>query len=82
MISLLRQYTKWLHGQWPAGHVEKLPLVDEHGGKCDVCSYRASAAPGETMHRPRQASVKAPGSDCQGGGGSSTGAPRQRSSSW
>ena len=31
MISLLKRYTKWLHTQWPAGHVEKLPLVNEDG---------------------------------------------------
>src|SRR5439155_21304542 len=31
MISLLRRYTHWLHTQWPAGVVEKLPEADEHG---------------------------------------------------
>ena len=27
MIGLIRRYTKWLHTQWPAGIVEKLPEV-------------------------------------------------------
>ena len=27
MFGLIRQYTKWLHTQWPAGIVEKLPEV-------------------------------------------------------
>ena len=31
MFSLIRRYTKWLHTQWPAGRIEKLPVVDEHG---------------------------------------------------
>src|SRR5438309_168752 len=31
MFSLLRRYTHWLHTQWPAGVVEKLPECDEHG---------------------------------------------------
>ena len=26
-----RRYTRWLHTQWPAGHVEKLPVVAEDG---------------------------------------------------
>ncbi|HSG32670.1 MAG TPA: NAD(P)-binding domain-containing protein [Thermodesulfobacteriota bacterium] len=29
MIGLIRKYTKWLHTQWPAGIVEKLPQVNE-----------------------------------------------------
>ncbi|MGB2692811.1 MAG: NAD(P)/FAD-dependent oxidoreductase, partial [Thermodesulfobacteriota bacterium] len=28
MFGLIRQYTKWLHTQWPAGVVEKLPEVN------------------------------------------------------
>src|SRR5207302_7527931 len=31
MILLLRRYTHWLHTQWPAGVVEKLPEAAEHG---------------------------------------------------
>ena len=31
MISLIKKYTNWLHTQWPAGLVEKLPLVNEDG---------------------------------------------------
>ena len=31
MISQIRRYTRWLHTQWPAGHVEKGPLVNEDG---------------------------------------------------
>lgn len=31
MLRLVRRYTHWLHTQWPAGTVEKLPVVDEHG---------------------------------------------------
>ena len=31
MFSFLRSYTHWLHTQWPAGTVEKLPESDEHG---------------------------------------------------
>ncbi len=30
-MGLLARYTKWLHTQWPAGKVEKLPLVKEDG---------------------------------------------------
>ena len=30
-MSLLGKYIQWLHLRWPAGVVEKLPLVDEHG---------------------------------------------------
>ena len=29
MASWIQTYTKWLHGRWPAGVVEKLPQVDE-----------------------------------------------------
>ncbi len=29
MIGLIQKYTKWLHTQWPAGIVEKLPEVNE-----------------------------------------------------
>ncbi len=28
---MLARYTRWLHSQWPAGTVEKLPEVREHG---------------------------------------------------
>lgn len=28
---MLSKYTHWLHGQWPAGHVEKLPELKEDG---------------------------------------------------
>lgn len=31
MINLLRNYITWLHGQWPSGSVEKLPLVNPNG---------------------------------------------------
>jgi thioredoxin reductase/ferredoxin len=31
VISLLRRYAQWLHLQWPAGRVEPLPEVGEHG---------------------------------------------------
>ncbi len=30
-LKLLSRYTKWLHTQWPAGTVEKLPRVGEDG---------------------------------------------------
>ena len=29
MLGLLQSYTKWLHAQWPAGTIEKLPVCDE-----------------------------------------------------
>lgn len=31
MIASIKQYTDWLHGQWPTPHVEKLPKVDANG---------------------------------------------------
>lgn len=31
MLALIKQYTKWLHTRWPAGHVERLPLCHEDG---------------------------------------------------
>lgn len=31
MIGWLKRYTRWLHTQWPAGKVEKLPVVHEDG---------------------------------------------------
>ena len=31
MISRIKRYIRWLHTQWPAGHVEKGPLVNEDG---------------------------------------------------
>ncbi len=31
MLSMIRRYARWLHTRWPAGHVEKLPQVNEDG---------------------------------------------------
>ena len=31
MIQTIQRYYTWLHGKWPAGTVEKLPLVGENG---------------------------------------------------
>ncbi|MHC4415482.1 MAG: NAD(P)-binding domain-containing protein [Planctomycetota bacterium] len=31
MRDLIRRYARWLHTQWPAGHVEKLPVANEDG---------------------------------------------------
>jgi len=31
MFRLISKYTKWLHTQWPAGGVEKMPEVNEDG---------------------------------------------------
>ncbi len=31
MLSLIARYTSWLHTRWPAGTVEKLPVVNEDG---------------------------------------------------
>ncbi len=31
MLTLLARYARWLHTGWPAGGVEPLPRVDEHG---------------------------------------------------
>src|SRR5436190_10840651 len=31
MAGLIARYTHWLHTQWPAGTVEKLPVSDEDG---------------------------------------------------
>lgn len=31
MFDLIKKYMHWLHGQWPSGNVEKLPLVDADG---------------------------------------------------
>ena len=31
MSNLFAKYYHWLHGQWPAGKVEKLPVVGEDG---------------------------------------------------
>ena len=31
MSNFLSRYLHWLHLRWPAGEVEKLPRVDEHG---------------------------------------------------
>ncbi len=30
-MSAISRYFHWLHGKWPAGAVEKLPVVGEHG---------------------------------------------------
>lgn len=30
-MNILQRYYYWLHGQWPSGLVEKLPIVGEHG---------------------------------------------------
>src|SRR5262245_59754514 len=32
MPGLLGRYVRWLHTQWPAGTIEKLPVVREDGG--------------------------------------------------
>lgn len=39
MISILKDYTHWLHGKWPAGAVEKAPDVN-HDGTCNVPGIR------------------------------------------
>lgn len=31
MIGLIKRYTHWLHGRWPAGKPERLPAVNEDG---------------------------------------------------
>ncbi len=31
MVSLLKKYARWLHTRWPAGVVEKLPVVGQDG---------------------------------------------------
>lgn len=31
MVRFIKKYTQWLHTQWPAGSVEKLPKVNEDG---------------------------------------------------
>jgi hypothetical protein len=31
MAGILSRYTKWLHAQWPAGTVEKLPVSNPDG---------------------------------------------------
>lgn len=31
LVNLYQQYSKWLHTQWPAGTVEKLPRVNDDG---------------------------------------------------
>jgi thioredoxin reductase/ferredoxin len=30
-VTFLTRYVRWLHTQWPAGHVESLPVTDEEG---------------------------------------------------
>src|SRR3954464_14171297 len=32
MAGILSRYTRWLHTQWPAGTVEKLPVSGPDGG--------------------------------------------------
>jgi thioredoxin reductase len=32
MLNLIKRYTHWLHGQWPAGRVERLPELADDGG--------------------------------------------------
>ncbi|MEO0972092.1 MAG: FAD-dependent oxidoreductase [Pseudomonadota bacterium] len=31
MLRVLSKYTDWLHGQWPAGKPEKMPLINDDG---------------------------------------------------
>lgn len=31
MFNVIKDYTYWLHGQWPDGKTEKLPLIDQDG---------------------------------------------------
>src|SRR5439155_20143466 len=31
MAGIIERYTKWLHAQWPAGTVEKLPVSGQEG---------------------------------------------------
>ena len=31
MAGIIERYTKWLHAQWPAGTVEKLPVSGQDG---------------------------------------------------
>lgn len=31
MLSVIKSYTNWLHGCWPASNVEPLPVVNENG---------------------------------------------------
>lgn len=35
MFATIQHYYHWLHGKWPSGRVEKLPLVQEFG-RCNV----------------------------------------------
>jgi thioredoxin reductase/ferredoxin len=39
MLSLLKRYTHWLHGKWPAGGVEQSPEVNDDG-TCNVTGIR------------------------------------------
>jgi NosR/NirI family transcriptional regulator, nitrous oxide reductase regulator len=39
MISLIKSYTHWLHGKWPAGGVEKAPSANDDG-TCNVPGVR------------------------------------------
>ena len=36
MLSFISRYYHWLHGQWPAGTVEKLPRIDESDNSTDM----------------------------------------------
>ncbi len=31
MFNLIKKYSSWLHGQWPSGTVEKLPMINNDG---------------------------------------------------
>ncbi len=39
MLSLIKDYTRWLHGKWPAGKVEQAPDVNDDG-TCNVPGVR------------------------------------------
>ena len=39
MTSIIKDYTHWLHGKWPAGGAEKAPAVNDDG-TCNVSGIR------------------------------------------
>ena len=39
MFAVIKNYTHWLHGKWPAGAVEKAPLANDDG-TCNVPGVR------------------------------------------
>ncbi|MBC8127673.1 MAG: NAD(P)-binding domain-containing protein, partial [Gloeobacteraceae cyanobacterium ES-bin-144] len=39
MVSLIKSYTHWLHGKWPAGNVEKAPRTHDDG-TCNLSGVR------------------------------------------